>query len=537
MIQTIKKYWEYDYVIPNYSGSSVTYGSDIKNAYIEYDIKTKKISLFRSYIYNFDEEDEGNVNLHFNEIAFEIFLKQNTFMKWDRVDNTDPMCPGENISIGFFNMQCTKNIIVKFKKFIEKYNKETSDEYQTLKNILDNFNSINQKKGWYKKDCCVSLGIYEPDYRSEVKNIYRGQWYCLIHASDKQYYCDEEIYEKLNAGLKKINYYECRKFIFNKKLIIQGYGFYGTIAVKEIENGSAKTIEEAFLLRKINEFMPYASARLKGFSEFYVHDMMDIVSEDKNIPLIITEGMTDWMYMEWAWRKIQKDEVLSEKYKNLKIEFYHYASENYSGSEEYPKIQMDCNALMEMCRSYACLNRGYYIFVSDRDIAANTEKMSENDSYRFWGNGVYSFVLPVPKIREKTPDICIEHYFTDEEIKTPKKFKDGSERRLYISSEFDKFGRAPNINRFCTNRSACSGSKIKILDGSGKDQILNLNDVNDKTNYGLSKMLFAESVINDPDFSHIKYDNFTLIFDMIQAICYDIKERRRSEDATKRNKT
>lgn len=50
-------------------------------------------------------------------------------------------------------------------------------------------------------------------------------------------------------------------------------------------------------------------------------------------------------------------------------------------------------------------------------------------------------------------------------------------------------------------------------------------------------MLFAESVINDPDFSHIKYDNFTLIFDMIQAICYDIKERRRSEDATKRNKT
>ena len=55
MIQTIKKYWEYDYVIPNYSGSSVTYGSDIKNAYIEYDIKTKKISLFRSYIYNFDE--------------------------------------------------------------------------------------------------------------------------------------------------------------------------------------------------------------------------------------------------------------------------------------------------------------------------------------------------------------------------------------------------------------------------------------------------------------------------------------------------
>ena len=35
-------------------------------------------------------------------------------------------------------------------------------------------------------------------------------------------------------------------------------------------------------------------------------------------------------------------------------------------------------------------------------------------------NKVFSFVLPVPKNRKNTPNICIEHLYSDEEIKTGK---------------------------------------------------------------------------------------------------------------------
>lgn len=42
---------------------------------------------------------------------------------------------------------------------------------------------------------------------------------------------------------------------------------------------------------------------------------------------------------------------------------------------------------------------------------------------------------------------------------------------MFFSSEFDQYRRAPEINRFRTNRGACADKKVKILDGSGHDKI------------------------------------------------------------------
>ena len=64
--------------------------------------------------------------------------------------------------------------------------------------------------------------------------------------------------------------------------------------------------------------------------------------------------------------------------------------------------------------------------------------------------------------------------------------------------------------------------KKENKDGTGNDKIINLNDTNDQTNYGLSKMEFANSVISDPAFENIRFKNFLLIFDIIQKICKDI---------------
>lgn len=49
-----------------------------------------------------------------------------------------------------------------------------------------------------------------------------------------------------------------------------------------------------------------------------------------------------------------------------------------------------------------------------------------------------------------------------------------------------------------------------------------MNDTDAQTNYGLSKMEFANSVISDLAFENIEFENFLLIFDLIQEICKDI---------------
>ena len=51
------------------------------------------------------------------------------------------------------------------------------------------------------------------------------------------------------------------------------------------------------------------------------------------------------------------------------------------------------------------------------------------------GNNVYAVCIPIPKHRIQTPEISIEHLYSDEEIKT----FDGS-FRLYMGNEFNKNG-------------------------------------------------------------------------------------------------
>lgn len=347
----------------------------------------------------------------------------------------------------------------------------------------------------------------------------------MIKLGDKVFGLNKSLYEQVMGNMESINYEDNIFYISeDNELVIQGNCCYAKIAV-DSQDGKRyyAEVEEAFLIQRINLFSDFASDRLQGFSEYYLREIPEVSAENINIPIIITEGMTDWMYIDWAWKKVQSNEKLREKYKDTKFEIYRYASANYTGQQQYPKLQMDCNALLAMCQSYAKLNSGLYIFISDRDVDANIKQMSANGTYKKWGNGVYSFVLPVPESRKSNPDICIEHYFSDEEIKTVKTFPDGTERRLYLSSEFDQYGRAPEINRFCINRNACCDKKkIKILDGTGNDKIINLNDTDDQTNYGLSKMEFANSVISDPSFENIGFKNFLLIFDLIQEICRDI---------------
>lgn len=136
--------------------------------------------------------------------------------------------------------------------------------------------------------------------------------------------------------------------------------------------------------------------------------------------------------------------------------------------------------------------------------------------YRNWGNNVFSFVLPVPPHRNDTPCVCIEHYYTDEEIKTPMWIGD-VEFRLYMGNEFNKQGNSFNRTRTCTDNKSCGKNSIKIFDGSSNRQVYDINDDEYKKNLALPKIDFAENILYKKDgFDKMNFDNFRLIFDAVK---------------------
>ncbi len=159
------------------------------------------------------------------------------------------------------------------------------------------------------------------------------------------------------------------------------------------------------------------------------------------------------------------------------------------------------------------------IFIADADDDKTTKALAKQDKvYKDWGNNVFSFVLPLPEIRKKTPEICIEHYYTDSEIKTTIQI-DGVSRRLYMGNEFNNHGISFDRTCSCTNKNCCGKDKINIIDGGGKSRVYLLEDDDGKTNLALPKMDFATGILEkQKGFENINFDNFHLIFDIIKEI-------------------
>ena len=161
------------------------------------------------------------------------------------------------------------------------------------------------------------------------------------------------------------------------------------------------------------------------------------------------------------------------------------------------------------------------IFIADNDVEEICYRLGNKSSpfYKYHGNNVFSFVLPVPEHRKNTPEICIEHYYTDEEIKTPVTIADGSKRRLYMGGEFQKNGISFDRKLTCNKKDSCGKGSIKIIDGNSKAKVYSIDDENSTFTLALPKMDFAEGVLNQsPEFAGFNFDSFHLIFDVIKQI-------------------
>ncbi|EOP60933.1 hypothetical protein IKQ_06164 [Bacillus cereus VDM053] len=221
----------------------------------------------------------------------------------------------------------------------------------------------------------------------------------------------------------------------------------------------------------------------------------------KNVPkhLVITEGKTDWKHLSAALNKFQTVGQMTEN----NFEFYKFEDE----------IDMGSSNLLNLCAALSKLKNDMKIIaIFDRDEPGIINKASRNNGENFkkWGNNVYSFTLPIPIHRKSTPNICIEHYYTDEDIK----LEDSHLRRLYMGNEFSSaYGLSVDRSKICKNKNKCGENSIQIID----DGVCNITD--DSTNIALSKNNFAQYIYDEAEpFNQVNFESFRPVFGIIQDI-------------------
>lgn len=244
-------------------------------------------------------------------------------------------------------------------------------------------------------------------------------------------------------------------------------------------------------------------------------DMLALAKTSKKA-IIVTEGSTDWKHMKTALNVLKNSGDYVDLFENMEFDFFEYEPLNSKDESQY-KLEMGNTTLTSICENYAKLPQEItYIFIADRDVDATNKKLGGADKrYKKWAKNVYSFIIPIPASRAATPNICIEHLYSDDEIKTEVEI-DGVTRRLYIGNEFDERGIAYQIDRFCERANICGPNKISIIEGSQGDRITKISVTDDVNNYALSKMNFAKYVTKNPE--KFNFENFVEIFKIIKEI-------------------
>ena len=235
--------------------------------------------------------------------------------------------------------------------------------------------------------------------------------------------------------------------------------------------------------------------------------------------LVVTEGATDWKHMKTALSVLKGKEEYSDLFSELEFDFFEYEPANSKDQAKH-KVEMGNTTLTSICENYSKIPQDTkYIFVADCDVQTTNKKMGNADGrYKKWTENVFSFTIPVPDHRKETPDISIEHLFADSEIKKEIACDDGISRRLYMGNEFDQYGHAQSIDRFCERKDICGPGKINIIEGAQGDKIHSFSD-NSIENYALPKIKFAKYVCEHPD--EFDFSGFVEVFRVIKEIIQD----------------
>lgn len=231
---------------------------------------------------------------------------------------------------------------------------------------------------------------------------------------------------------------------------------------------------------------------------FNLNSFKRLIQQETGEHIIVTEGKTDWKHLKRAFNKMKE----TGKYDG-DLYFFEYGDE----------IEMGDKNLISFCEQLSKIeNTKKIICIFDRDVSSTLTKIEgiEGNVFKKWGNNVFSLAIPVPPHRNGINDICIEHYYFDEEIKT----YDENKRRLYMSVEFrKKSGLHISENVFCIEKNKLGKDNMKIIDNG----VFFYED--EENNIALSKEKFASNILNENElFRNIKFEQFKPIFDVVEII-------------------
>lgn len=213
--------------------------------------------------------------------------------------------------------------------------------------------------------------------------------------------------------------------------------------------------------------------------------------------IVMTEGKTDWKHLKSALTALGNKEykLFSE------IKFMEWGDGDKINNIE----------LLNQCRSISQIPKDYIvIFMFDRDDETVLKNVMVKDQvFKKWPNNVYSFAIPVPSHRLENPEVSIELFYNDDEIKR----KDSNGRRLFLNNEFSaKSGRHISENLFCRNHKT-KRNTLCVIDAN--DEVFDPED----NNVALSKEDFAKNILNNiENFNNFNFDEFKKIFDIMQKI-------------------
>lgn len=316
---------------------------------------------------------------------------------------------------------------------------------------------------------------------------------------------------------------------------VLGKDSYDIIDLPSVSKISTETFSEFVSAFKYYEDTSYFEKELQT-----VLSSLNL-NENTFEPLIITEGQTDWMHLESAYRALLQDSNNKDLFSRQgNIKFYEFEGKQKSNKDSSKEIQtltisdtgfgkegvslikaeMGDSALLTLCETLSKFNKGrIIIFIFDHDKEEVVNEVMNGNNYKNWGNNVYSFAIPVPESRQKTPLISIEHYYSDDEIKTFQKIGE-NDYRLFIGNEFDEKGfflsDERRINLLYPKKN-CGKDKINILDGNCVNIVERRNGKS--MNVALSKYRFALNILkNEPGFNNFDFSNFIKIFEMMRDI-------------------
>lgn len=148
-----------------------------------------------------------------------------------------------------------------------------------------------------------------------------------------------------------------------------------------------------------------------------------------------------------------------------------------------------------------------------------------NEEFVRIASNIYAFAIPVPHNRQETDQISIEHYFTDDEIKTE---LDG--KRLFLGNEFYPTGVHKDNGTLFYKAGANVAGKIKVIEHETNKYVTNSDGTG---NYSISKARFVESIEQDKEkFANLSFAEFQKIFDILAKIDADSKTTGATQSET-----